>query len=69
MFRKFLIGPALLGAGYAGGSYYGADAEQLVHKTPDEVRDAVEELADRSGTMKSRRRQAGAVRDEGRPRR
>ena len=51
MFRKFLIGPALLGAGYAGGSYYGADAEQLVHKTPDEVRDAVEESADRSGTM------------------
>ena len=31
---KFLIGPALMGAGYAAGSYYGADAEQLVHKSP-----------------------------------
>lgn len=30
---KFLIGPALMGAGYAAGSYYGADAEQLVHKS------------------------------------
>ncbi|HZC37840.1 MAG TPA: hypothetical protein VE221_04105 [Sphingomicrobium sp.] len=50
--KKFLIGPALLGAGYAGGSYYGADAEQVVHKAPDEVRDAIEEAAsDRSGTM------------------
>lgn len=49
--KKFLIGPALLGVGYAGGSYYGADAEQVVHKAPDEVRDAIEESADRSGTM------------------
>ena len=31
---KFLIGPALVGVGYATGSYYGADAEQLVHKSP-----------------------------------
>ena len=31
---KFLIGPALVGAGYATGSYYGSDAEQLVHKSP-----------------------------------
>ena len=52
MLRKFLIGPALLGAGYAGGSYYGADFEQLVRKSPDEVRDAVEQAAsDRAGTM------------------
>ena len=52
MLRKFLIGPALLGAGYAGGSYYGADSEQLVRKSPDEVRDAVEQAAsDRAGTM------------------
>ena len=29
---KFLIGPALVGVGYAAGSYYGADSEQLVHK-------------------------------------
>ena len=52
MLRKFLIGPALLGAGYAGGSYYGFDSEQLVNKSPDEVRDAVEQAAsDRNGTM------------------
>lgn len=31
---KFLIGPALVGAGYVTGSYYGSDAEQLVHKSP-----------------------------------
>ena len=31
---KFLIGPALMGGGYIAGSYYGADAEQLVHKGP-----------------------------------
>jgi hypothetical protein len=50
--RKFLIGPALLCASYAGGSYYCADSEQLVHKSPDEVRDAVEEAAsNRGGTM------------------
>jgi hypothetical protein len=50
--RKLLIGPALLGAAYAGGSYYGADAEQAVHKAPDVVRDAVEQAAsDRSGTI------------------
>jgi len=29
---KFLIGPALAGVGYAAGSDYGADSEQLVHK-------------------------------------
>ena len=29
---KFLIGPTLVGVGYAAGSYYGADSEQLVHK-------------------------------------
>ena len=31
---KFLIGPALVGVGYATGSYYGASAQQLVHKSP-----------------------------------
>ena len=31
---KFLIGPALMGAGYAVGSAYGADCEQMVHKSP-----------------------------------
>lgn len=39
---KFLIGPVLLGAGYAAGSYYGADAEQLVHKSPAVTYAAVE---------------------------
>ena len=37
---KFLIGPVLAGAGYAAGSYYGADAEQLVHKSPSDTYDA-----------------------------
>jgi hypothetical protein len=40
---KFLIGPALVGAGYATGSYYGADAEQLVHKSPSVTYAAVEQ--------------------------
>ena len=40
---KFLIGPALVGAGYATGSYYGADAEQLVHKSPAVTYAAVEQ--------------------------
>lgn len=31
---KFLIGPVLMGAGYVAGSVYGADSEQLVHKSP-----------------------------------
>ena len=39
---KFLIGPVLVGAGYAAGSYYGADAEQLVHKGPSVTYAAVE---------------------------
>jgi hypothetical protein len=37
MIRKLLIGPALTGAGWLAGSYYGASAEQLVHKRPDET--------------------------------
>lgn len=40
---KFLIGPALVGTGYAAGSYYGADAEQLVHKSPGVTYAAVEQ--------------------------
>ena len=49
---KWLIGPALTAIGYAAGAYYGSDAEQLVHKSPDEVRSAVEQaLTDRGGTM------------------
>ena len=40
---KFLIGPALVGAGYAAGSYYGSDAEQLVHKSPSVTYAGVEQ--------------------------
>lgn len=40
---KFLVGPVLVGAGYAAGSYYGADAEQLVHKSPSVTYAAVEQ--------------------------
>lgn len=39
---KFLIGPALVGVGYGAGSYYGADAEQLVHKSPSATYAGVE---------------------------
>ena len=39
---KFLIGPILLCAGYGAGSYYGSDAEQLVHKPPSLAYAAVE---------------------------
>jgi hypothetical protein len=39
---KFLIGPVLVGAGYGVGSYYGSDAEQLVHKKPTQTYAAVE---------------------------
>jgi hypothetical protein len=39
---KFLIGPALLGAGYLAGSAYGKDAEQVVHTSPSETYAAVE---------------------------
>src|ERR1041385_8453138 len=50
--RRLLIGPVLTGVGYAAGSYYGADAEQLVHKSPDEVHAAVEQaVSDPAGTM------------------
>src|SRR3954466_3906188 len=40
---KFLIGPVLVVAGYGAGSYYGADAEQLVHKSPGVTYAAVEQ--------------------------
>lgn len=34
---KFVIGPILLGAGYVAGSIYGADVEQVVHKSPSDT--------------------------------
>jgi hypothetical protein len=43
---KFLMGPALMGAGYVAGSVYGADAEQLVHKSPAVTYAAVEQALD-----------------------
>ena len=39
---KFLIGPVLMGVGYAAGSYCGSDAEQVVHKSPTVTYAAVE---------------------------
>lgn len=39
---KFLIGPVLMGVGYAAGSYWGSDAEQVVHKSPTVTYSAVE---------------------------
>jgi len=40
---KLLIGPVVMGVGYAAGSYYGSDAEQLVHKSPSVTYAAVEQ--------------------------
>jgi hypothetical protein len=40
---KFLIGPLLVGGGYAAGSYYGADAEQAIHKSPAVTYAAIED--------------------------
>lgn len=48
--RKFLIGPALSGIGYVAGSYYGADAEQLVHKSPDATYQGVSDWIDNMGS-------------------
>jgi hypothetical protein len=33
--KKLLIGPALTGVGWVAGAHYGAEAQQLVHKSPD----------------------------------
>jgi hypothetical protein len=35
--KKLLIGPVLTGVGWLAGSHYGAEAQQLVHKSPDET--------------------------------
>lgn len=40
---KLLIGPVLVGGGYLAGSYYGSDAEQLVHKSPSVTYTAVDQ--------------------------
>jgi hypothetical protein len=44
--RKLLIGPALTGIGYVAGSYYGAQAYQIVHKSPDETYSGVSHALD-----------------------
>lgn len=46
---KFLIGPALMGAGYVAGSVYGSDAEQLVHRSPAITYAIVEQALDNVG--------------------
>jgi hypothetical protein len=43
---KFLIGPVLVGIGYLTGSYYGSDAQQVVHRAPGETYTAVEQALD-----------------------
>ena len=40
---KWLIGPLLAGSGWVTGSIYGRDAEQIVHKSPGETHDAMEQ--------------------------
>jgi hypothetical protein len=44
--RKLLIGPVLTGAGWLAGSHYGAQAQQLVHKSPDETYEGVSHALD-----------------------
>ena len=44
--RKLLIGPALTGIGYLAGSYYGAQAYQIVHKSSDETYSGVSHALD-----------------------
>jgi len=39
--RKLLIGPAVSGIGWLAGSHYGANAQQVVHKSPSETYEAV----------------------------
>ena len=50
---KWFLGPALTGAGWLAGSYYGADAEQVVHKNPQATYDGFSTAIDnvqQSGT-------------------
>ncbi len=50
---KWLIGPTLLGTGCIAGCVYGRDCEQVVHKSPSDTYEAVEQSLDnmpQSGT-------------------
>jgi hypothetical protein len=46
MLRKLLIGPVLTGAGWIVGSYYGAEAQQVVHKSPSDTYDGISRAID-----------------------
>ena len=46
MLRRLLIGPVLTGTGWLAGSYYGSDAQQLVHKSPSHTYDGVAHAID-----------------------
>jgi len=55
MLKKLLIGPLLTAGGWLAGSYYGASAEQLVHKDPATTYAAIERAisnAPQGGTLK-----------------
>ena len=43
---KWFIGPVLMGTGCVAGSVYGRDAEQVVHKSPDDAYSALERAID-----------------------
>ena len=58
---KLLIGPALMAASWIAGSYYGRDAEQLVHKSPATVYAALENMV-----AGSKERNATLTREDGR---
>jgi len=60
MFKYFLVGPVLSAAAYGAGAYYGADAEQVVNKSPDTVYAALSNMVD--GSVE---RDAGITRDDG----
>lgn len=55
MLKKLLIGPLLTAGGWLAGSYYGASAEQVVHKDPATSYAAIDQAiasARQSGTMR-----------------
>jgi hypothetical protein len=49
VFRKLLIGPTVTGLGWLAGSHYGANAQQLVHKSPAETYQAVSDAFSNTG--------------------
>ena len=62
MLKFFLLGPLLSAVAYGVGAYYGADAEQLVNKSPDAVYAALSNMVDGSEG-----RHATTTRDDGKP--